>query len=114
QSAFEVSLPRHDLRFEVQAGASLLEAMEQQGLQAMYGCRRGECGLCALSVLVLEGEIEHRDVFLSAHEKQSNEQICVCVSRVRGRITLDSAYRPDAIAAIATSRRSLTRIANYH
>jgi ferredoxin-NADP reductase len=103
QSAFEVSLPRHDLRFEVQPGASLLEAMEQQGLQAMYGCRRGECGLCALSVLALEGEIEHRDVFFSEHEKKSNEQICVCVSRVHGRITLDSAYRPDAIAVITTS-----------
>lgn len=94
-AAFEVCLPRHDVRFQVQPGASLLDAMEQQGIQAMYGCRRGECGLCALPIIQLDGEIEHRDVFLSAHEKQSNVQICICVSRVRGSITLDSAFRPD-------------------
>ena len=94
-TSFEVRLPRHDLRFEVQPGSSLLDAIEQQGVQAMFGCRRGECGLCALPVLKLDGEIEHRDVFLSTHEKQSNAQICICVSRVRGSITLDSAFRPD-------------------
>jgi vanillate O-demethylase ferredoxin subunit len=46
-------------------------------------------------VLKLEGEIQHNDVFLSQHEKRSNQQICVCVSRVSGRITLDSAYRAE-------------------
>lgn len=99
---FEVCLPRHDMRFEVPPEASLLDAMELQGIQAMWGCRRGECGLCALPVLVLEGEIEHRDVFLSEHEKLSNAQICVCVSRVRGSITLDTAFRPDAFGAAAS------------
>jgi ferredoxin-NADP reductase len=93
--AFAVNLPRHDLSFEVLPETSLLDAMEQQGIAAMYGCRRGECGLCAVNVLSLEGSIDHRDVFFSEHEKQSNSQICVCVSRVQGRITLDSAYRPD-------------------
>jgi ferredoxin-NADP reductase len=94
--AFVVNLPRHDLSFEVLPEMSLLDALEQQGISAMYGCRRGECGLCAVNVLSLEGSIEHRDVFFSEHEKQSNSQICVCVSRVQGRITLDSAYRPEA------------------
>ncbi len=93
--AFAVNLPRHDLTFEVSANMSLLDTLEQQGIAAMYGCRRGECGLCAVNVLALEGSIEHRDVFFSEHEKRSNTQICVCVSRVHGRITLDSAYRPD-------------------
>ena len=97
-SAFQVRLPRHDLSFEVQAGASLLDTLEQQGVQAMWGCRRGECGLCVLPVLALDGEIEHRDVFFSEHEKQANTQICVCVSRVRGCITLDTAFRPDPFA----------------
>jgi ferredoxin-NADP reductase len=96
--SFQVTLPRHDLAFEVMPHMSLLDALEQQGIAAMYGCRRGECGLCAVNVLALEGSIEHRDVFFSDHEKRSNAQICVCVSRVQGRITLDSAYRPDALA----------------
>jgi ferredoxin-NADP reductase len=95
--SFAVNLPRHDLSFEVVPEMSLLEALEQQGISAMYGCRKGECGLCAVNVLSLEGSIEHRDVFFSEHEKRSNAQICVCVSRVQGCITLDSAYRPDPI-----------------
>ncbi len=93
--AFTVSLPRHQLSLVVDANTSLLDAMEMEGIQAMYGCRKGECGLCVLPVLKLEGEIQHHDVFLSDHEKRSNQQICVCVSRVKGSITLDSAYRPE-------------------
>jgi ferredoxin-NADP reductase len=99
---FEVCLPRHELRFEVPPEASLLDALELQGVQAMWGCRRGECGLCALPVISLQGEIEHRDIFFSEHEKQSNAQICVCVSRVRGSITLDTAFRPDAFGSAAS------------
>jgi ferredoxin-NADP reductase len=94
--AFAVNMPRHDLTFEVHPEMSLLDALEQQGIAALSGCRKGECGLCALPVLALEGKIEHRDVFFSEHEKKSNAQICVCVSRVHGRIILDSAYRPEA------------------
>jgi ferredoxin-NADP reductase len=95
--AFKVLLPRHRLELDVPSGASLLDVLEQQGITPMYGCRKGECGLCALPVLALQGDIEHHDVFLSQHEKQSNAQICICVSRVSGCITLDTAYRPDAI-----------------
>jgi ferredoxin-NADP reductase len=105
--AFEVAFPRHRLSFTVQPGLSLLDAIEEQGVSAMWGCRKGECGLCALPVLALEGEIEHRDVFFSEHEKRSNAQICPCVSRVRGKITLDSAFRPDSFnSAISASAHS--------
>jgi vanillate O-demethylase ferredoxin subunit len=65
-------------------------------VETLYDCRRGECGLCAMDVLAVEGELDHRDVFLSAHEKQENKRICACVSRVVGSVTLDSSYRPDA------------------
>jgi vanillate O-demethylase ferredoxin subunit len=49
-----------------------------------------------MDVLQVNGEIDHRDVFLSDEEKASNTKICVCVSRVVGEITLDSAYRIEA------------------
>ena len=38
------------------------------------------------------------DVFLSAHEKQENKRICACVSRVVGRITLDTAWREEVVS----------------
>ncbi|MDM0023043.1 PDR/VanB family oxidoreductase [Variovorax saccharolyticus] len=93
--AFEVRIPRHDLAITVAAGSTLLEALEGAGIQTLWDCRRGECGLCAMDVLALDGEIDHRDVFLSEHEKQEGRRICACVSRAVGSITLDSAWRPD-------------------
>lgn len=94
--AFRLQVPRHKLDITVEAQTSLLETLENAGIKAMYGCRRGECGLCAMDVLALDGEIDHRDVFLSEHEKTANQRICVCVSRVLGSVTLESAYRPEA------------------
>lgn len=94
--AFQVLVPRHQLDITVAQEASLLETLEASGVQAMYGCRRGECGLCAMNVLALNGEIDHRDVFLSDHEKAVNRRMCVCVSRVLGSVTLESAYRSEA------------------
>jgi ferredoxin-NADP reductase len=91
--AFRLQVPRHGLDLTVPADTSLLEVLEAAGVQAIHDCRRGECGLCAMDVLALDGDIDHRDVFLSEHEKQLNQRICVCVSRVLGSITLDSAYR---------------------
>jgi ferredoxin len=93
--AFRVKIPRHNLDITVPADNGLLDELEMAGVQAMYDCRRGECGLCAMDVLSVDGEIDHRDVFLSDEEKASNKRICVCVSRVVGEITLDSAYRAD-------------------
>ncbi|MES2977052.1 MAG: PDR/VanB family oxidoreductase [Pseudomonadota bacterium] len=94
--AFRVRVPRHGLDIMVPADCSLLDALEQAGVENVFDCRRGECGLCTVDVLALEGEIDHRDVFLSEHEKRENKRICACVSRVVGSVTLDSAYRPDA------------------
>jgi ferredoxin-NADP reductase len=94
--AFRVKIPRHQLDITVGADCSLLDALEMEGVQALYDCRRGECGLCAMDVLSVSGEIDHRDVFLSDAEKAENKRICVCVSRVVGEITLDTAYRLEA------------------
>ena len=94
--AFRVKIPRHNLDIIVPADHGLLDELELAGVQTMYDCRRGECGLCAMDVLSVDGEIDHRDVFLNDEEKASNKRICVCVSRVVGEITLDSAYRDEA------------------
>ncbi|MFN3569170.1 MAG: 2Fe-2S iron-sulfur cluster-binding protein, partial [Polaromonas sp.] len=93
--AFRVQVPRHHVDIMVPAGSTLLDALESAGVETLSDCRRGECGLCAMDVLALDGEADHRDVFLSEHEKQQNSRICACVSRVVGSVTLDSSYRPE-------------------
>jgi ferredoxin-NADP reductase len=93
---FWVELPRHGLRLEVPAERSLLDVLNDAGVETLYDCKRGECGLCAVDIVSATGSIDHRDVFFSAHEKQSNARLCACVSRVHGGgVVLDSAYRPD-------------------
>ncbi len=92
---FRVQIPRHKLDITVPADCSLLDALDAAGIQTISDCKRGECGLCAMDVISVDGEIDHRDVFLSDHEKEQGQRICACVSRVVGSITLDSAWRPE-------------------
>jgi vanillate O-demethylase ferredoxin subunit len=93
--SFQLKLPRHGLDITVPVSSTLLEALEAAGVACLSDCRRGECGLCVMDIVAVDGEIDHRDVFLSAPEKQAQQRLCVCVSRAVGCITLDSAYRPD-------------------
>jgi ferredoxin-NADP reductase len=93
--AFRVCLPRLGREIVVPASRSLLEALEEAGIEVISDCRRGECGLCAVDVLGCDGEVDHRDVFFSAHQQQEGRKLCACVSRAQGTLTIDTAYRPD-------------------
>ena len=94
--AFTVRLPRLDRDIDVPVDRSLLDALEEAGVAVLADCRRGECGLCALDVLAVDGTLDHRDVFLSERQKAGNTRICACVSRARGTIVLDPAWRDSA------------------
>jgi len=52
--------------------------------------------VCAVDVVAVEGEIDHRDVFFSDQQKHDNRKICPCVSRAIGTVTIDTLYRPEA------------------
>lgn len=95
--AFRVKIPRHGLEIIVPQDKSLLDALGAAGVDVIHECRKGECGLCAMEVLEVDGRIDHRDVFFSDHQHAENRQICACVSRVSGTVTLDTDFRPDAI-----------------
>jgi vanillate O-demethylase ferredoxin subunit len=62
---------------------TLLEALEDAGADAMFDCRKGECGICEARVVQLTGAIDHRDVFYSERQRDANSKVCPCVSRVR-------------------------------
>ena len=63
----------------VRADQSILDALIEAGLDPLFDCRRGECGMCMTPVL--EGTPDHRDHALSAHERAQGKVICTCVSR---------------------------------
>ena len=94
---FTAVLPRHGCEIEVPANQSLLAALEAAGIETLSGCRRGECGGCALDILACDAPVDHRDMFLSEREKAGNRRICACVSRpAGGRIEIDTSYRGPA------------------
>lgn len=78
---FEVTVPKYGVTTTVRSNESMLEALERAGVEVMFDCRRGECGLCEARVVALEGRIDHRDVFYSERQKAPNNKLCCCVSR---------------------------------
>jgi ferredoxin-NADP reductase len=85
-----------DREVTVRSNRTLLDALKDEGVDMMWDCLRGECGLCAATVVDVEGELDHRDVFLSDEEKEEGGAIITCVSRaVGGAITIDTGFRPD-------------------
>jgi ferredoxin-NADP reductase len=79
---FVVRIPAHNLEVTIGADQTMLEALEAAGADMMFDCRKGECGLCEVRVLELDGDIDHRDVFYSERQKDARSKLCCCVSRV--------------------------------
>jgi vanillate O-demethylase ferredoxin subunit len=95
-AAFTVRIPRLDLEIEVPETRSMLDALVEAGVGVLADCRRGECGLCAMDVIAVNGVVDHRDVFLSDAQHQDGGKICACVSRLAGgAITVEPAWRGD-------------------
>jgi len=79
---FTVRVPERGVEVSVGKNQTIVEALEASGLDVMADCRKGECGLCEARIIDLNGKIDHRDVFYSAHQKSDNEKIACCVSRL--------------------------------
>ena len=95
---FRVRLKDTGTELVVPQNSSMLDALNGAGFEVISDCLRGECGVCAIDVVAVEGEIDHRDVFFSDQQKHDNRKICPCVSRAIGVVTIDTLYRPEADA----------------
>ncbi|WP_298873833.1 PDR/VanB family oxidoreductase [uncultured Bradyrhizobium sp.] len=85
---FEVEIKSTGQVVGVAAGQTIIQALEAAGLDVLYDCQRGDCGICQCGVI--EGVPDHRDVILSDDEKASNKVMQICVSRARSeRLVLD-------------------------
>jgi ferredoxin-NADP reductase len=82
-----VHLTVSGVTLQVEPGGSILQSMLDAGIWASYGCQRGECGSCY--VQVVNGLVDHRDVCLSAAQRQAG--MCPCVSwATSGELTIEA------------------------
>jgi vanillate O-demethylase ferredoxin subunit len=95
---FVARVPQRQVETTVRTDETLLEALTRAGVDLMYDCRKGECGLCLLDVSCVDGALDHRDVFLSADQQATGRSLATCVSRVASRA--GSSTRPSVELAI--------------
>ncbi|VVN17716.1 Flavohemoprotein [Pseudomonas fluorescens] len=81
---FRVRLQASGTEFVVPAGVSLADALKAHGIAVDTSCEQGVCGTCRIAVI--DGDPEHRDVYLNEDEKQSRRCLMPCVSRSRSEL----------------------------
>lgn len=79
---FELVLHQSGQTIHVAATETPLEALERMGIDHPYSCREGLCGTC--EVELLDGQADHRDNVLDAHERAQGRRFIPCVSRCGG------------------------------
>jgi ferredoxin len=88
RTEFEVVLARSGMTLTVPADRSILEMLEDAGVDPPYSCTEGTCGTC--ETRVLDGTPDHRDCFLTAEEHEQGNTMMICVSRsLTPRLVLD-------------------------
>lgn len=86
---FEVELLQSGRVLRVGPAQTVLDAMLDAGLDPMYDCKRGDCGVCTVGLV--DGEADHRDNCQSKAERAEGKLFQPCISRARGaRLVLDA------------------------
>ena len=87
-TSFQIDLARSAMTLTVPAGKSILDVLRENGINMTSSCEQGACGTCRCGVI--EGEVNHQDVYLSDAEKAEGKSIMTCVSRAKSdRLILD-------------------------
>lgn len=74
--------------FTIPSDRTIIEVLEDAGIDLIYDCQRGDCGICQTDVI--EGTPDHRDVVLSQAEREAGDVMQICVSRAKSeRLKLD-------------------------
>jgi ferredoxin len=87
-TTFEVVCQRSGITVTVPADRSILDVVQDAGVNALSSCLEGVCGTCETPVV--EGTPDHRDSLLSDEEKEAGDYMMICVSRAKSsRLVLD-------------------------
>ncbi|HGY4638698.1 TPA: 2Fe-2S iron-sulfur cluster-binding protein [Acinetobacter baumannii] len=81
---FSIKIASTGQLISVSADESVADALDKNGISVALSCEQGICGSCLTNVL--EGEPEHRDMFLTDEEHASNKLFTPCCSRSKTKI----------------------------
>lgn len=84
RDSFEVRLARSGGSYLVPEDKSIMQVLQDNGIEVEFSCEQGVCGTCVTDVL--EGEPDHRDLFLTPLDRAANTKMCLCVSRAKSPI----------------------------
>ena len=86
--SFEVVCRRSGVTVNVGPEETILDVVEDAGIDLLSSCMEGVCGTCECAVL--EGTPDHRDSMLTEAEREAGQVMMICVSRSRSeRLVLD-------------------------
>jgi vanillate O-demethylase ferredoxin subunit len=85
---FEVILDSTGASYQIPPDKTILAVLLEAGVETLYDCQRGECGVCQVGVV--EGVPDHRDSILSESERAAGRVMQICVSRSKTpRLVID-------------------------
>ena len=84
ETAFQVKLASSGRIVDVPPEQSVVQALADAGVMVQTSCEQGVCGTCLTHVL--EGEPDHRDLYLTPEEQAANDQFTPCCSRARSAL----------------------------
>ena len=79
--SFDVKLASSGKIVAVAKEQTVVQALAAAGIEVATSCEQGVCGTCLTRVL--EGEPDHKDMYLTPEEQAANDQFLPCCSRAR-------------------------------
>ena len=85
-ASFEVKLASSGKVVSVAKDQTVVQALAAIGIEIATSCEQGVCGTCLTRVL--EGEPDHKDMYLTPEEQAANDQFTPCCSRARSPLLI--------------------------
>ena len=86
--SFDLKILKTGQLIHVTQDQTAVQALEAAGVHVPMSCEQGICGTCLVNVV--EGEVDHRDMYLTEEEQAAHNQFTPCCSRAKSaQLVLD-------------------------
>jgi len=82
--SFDVKIASTGQVIQIPKDKTVVQALSLCGIEIQTSCEQGVCGTCLTRVL--EGQPEHKDMYLTEEEQALNDQFTPCCSRSRSPV----------------------------